>query len=239
MKTVDDIREYLNEQALEETIQQMIADLKATQHGDETNPLYDVLTIFHLEGGVWKHTKLAVDALPNVARDLSANLNDPEYQELYNKHLNTLRSAALFHDIGKIATQTPSTKRPGSYSFPEHPSEEVVDKLFQEYDITPSSAVRDLVVHHHDSPKDISALRDQGWESEALKLLIILKAADNVAVGPRGTASAVQHVRPFVDAMGEEPTVPADRIDREELDVLPRDVEVSDFDKEMQPFARR
>jgi len=186
--------------ALDESIQQLIKAMRATQHGDRTNEFYDITQDFHMEGGVWKHTLLAIDALPTVAKGLANALEDPNYVEVYNKFKNTLRSTALYHDIGKITTQVPSKKRTGSYSFPQHSAKEVVTKAFDTYDISPDSFVVELVSHHHDSPAEVNTLENY-WDKDQIKMLMILKAADNMAVGPRGSYSAVNHVVKFMIAM--------------------------------------
>lgn len=199
MNTITEVLHTLTQAALDESIQELIKDMKATQHGDQTNPLYDLLQDYHIEGGVWKHTKLALDALPEVAKGLADTLNDPSYQEVFDHNKNDLRAAALYHDIGKIGTQVPSKKRPGSYSFPQHAQEDIVRKLFDDYDITPNKAVVELVSHHHDSPTEVAKL---DWSDDKIKMLMIIKAADSMAVGPRSAFSAIKHVLDFVNAMG-------------------------------------
>lgn len=196
MNLIESIHNQIEFEMQNESIQELIKDLHATQHGDRTNPAYQLLQDYHKEGSVWKHTRLAIESLPEISKALSEAFQDPDYERLYEDFIHVLRTAALYHDIGKIATQKPSLSRTGSYSFSGHSKEEVVNKLFAQYDIEPLEAVKLLVVHHHDSPEDFKKL--DSWNSDMKKLLIILKAADNFAVGPTDIASAVEHVRPFV-----------------------------------------
>jgi len=189
--------------ALEESIQQLIKDLRATQHGDRTNPAYDILQDYHMEGGVWKHTKLALDALPKAAKALADYLDDPKYTEIYDEFKHHLRAAAFFHDIGKIATQEPSKRRPGSYSFPGHAEEDLINDLLDEYDIETNQLVAELVAHHHDVPSDLAELVGD-WDEAQLIMLMILKVADNMAVGPRGVGDAIKHVHPFLVALQDQ-----------------------------------
>jgi HD-GYP domain-containing protein (c-di-GMP phosphodiesterase class II) len=195
MNLIESIYNQIEVETQTESIQQLVKDLHSTQHGDRTNPAYQLFKDYHKEGSVWKHTRLAIESLPEISKALSEAFQDPDYERLYGDFIHVLRTAALYHDIGKITTQKPSTSRTGSFSFPEHQKEEIVDKLFAQYDIEPLESVKLLVVHHHDSPEDFKKL---DWNSDMKKLLIILKAADNFAVGPTDIASAVEHVRPFV-----------------------------------------
>ena len=190
----------IENEVLFDSIQDLIKDLRAVQHGDRTNKFYDLTHDHHSEGGVWKHTKLALEALPSVAKALSVEFNDQEYVELYDRYVNELRAAVLYHDIGKLVTQKPSKSRPGSYSFQNHGELSVVQKAFNEYGIEPSELVLNLVSHHHDSPSDFMSL-NQTWSKETLKLLIILKAADSIAVGSKEAHTAIEHVKPFAVAM--------------------------------------
>jgi 23S rRNA maturation-related 3'-5' exoribonuclease YhaM len=178
----------IEEDCVDESIQELVKDMKATQHGDRVNPFYELVKDYHKEGGVWKHTMIALRALPEIASVLG-----PEFEEVYADNINDLRAAILYHDIGKVATQTPSTSRVGSYSFPQHSAEDVVDKVAVEYGIALSPIVRKLVVHHHDSPEQFKQL-----PAEFQKLLAILKVADNMAVGPKDVSAAVAHVKPFL-----------------------------------------
>lgn len=207
---IQDVLFLIDAKALDESVQELIRDMKATQHGDRTNRLYDLLQDYHLEGGVWKHTKLAIDVLPEVAKALSDSTDDPVYQEVYDEYLHHLRAAALYHDIGKVATQEPSQKRPGSYSFPGHTEEDLVSELLAAYDIETNQLVQELVSHHHDTPAEVAAL---DWDDDQIAMLMILKAADNMAVGPRGVHSAITYVMKFIDAKGEEGPGKVDALD--------------------------
>lgn len=173
---------------LDESIQELIKDMKATQHGDRTNPLYELAKDYHKEGGVWKHTLLALQALPEVASALG-----PDFYDIYLSNVNDLRAAVLYHDIGKLVTKTSSKTRPGSYSFPQHSAEDIMDSMAVHYGITMSPIVRRLATHHHDSPDLFKKLPE-----DFQKLLVIVKAADAFAVGPTDVASAIEHVRPFL-----------------------------------------
>ena len=187
---------------LDESIQQMVKDMKATQHGDRTNKFYDLINDYHIEGGVWKHTKLAIEALPEIAKGLDSATKTDTYSKLFDTYKNQLRSAALYHDIGKIATQEPSSSRKGSYTFPEHSKEKIVKELFVKYGVTPDPIVSELIAGHHLSPADVTnALSAGTLDQEKVDLLMILKGADNMAVGPKGSHSAVSHVAKFMDAM--------------------------------------
>lgn len=202
MLKVQNILSMIAEVTLDESVQQMIKDMKSVQHGDRTNKMYDILSDYHMEGGVWKHTLLAIEALPKIADMLSTATEDTIYNDVYAKHINDLRAAALFHDIGKLGTQEPSSKRPGSYSFPKHSKQEIIKTLFDKYDIQPSQLVNDLVAGHHYSPAEVSALLSSGeWSAEKVALLMILKGSDNMAVGPRGVHAATTHVAKFLQAM--------------------------------------
>jgi hypothetical protein len=70
--------------------------------------------------------------------------------------------------------------------------------LLRRYDLTPSSLAIDLITHHHNSPEQFATL---GWPDYKKALLIILKAADNMAVGPRSAEEALVHVKPFMEKM--------------------------------------
>ena len=191
--SVRQIFRRIEEDCVDESIQELIRDMKATQHGDRVNPFYELMKDYHKEGGVWKHTVIALEALPVLSKALTKEFNDQEYTLLYDAYKNELRSAALYHDIGKLVTQTPSKTRPGSYSFPGHQEGKVVAEVAEQYGISLSPMVKGLIAHHHDSPEQASKL-----PVESLKLLIILKAVDNIAVGPRTEAEAIDHIRPFV-----------------------------------------
>lgn len=190
------ILQQLTDAVLDESIQAMIKDMQLTQHGDRTNRMYDLLSDFHMEGGLWKHTKLAIDALPEVAEVLGVT-------DVYEKHKNTLRAAALYHDIGKIATAKPSGTKPGVSTFPQHDTRAVIQQAFQLYDVSPSVEVLDLVANHHASEKDLQQLKQAGWSTEKLQILLILKAANLKATGPRGAVSAVAGLAPFKAAIDE------------------------------------
>lgn len=198
---VEEIAYLIDVDIIAESIQQMIKDMKSTQHGDRTNPVYNLLKDYHIEGGVWKHTKLAIDALPEIAQGLTDALDDPQYLELYNRYKNELRAAALYHDVGKLGTQTPSQSRAGSYSFPGHSDTSIVDALFDKYDITPGALTRELVLHHHDTPAQVAALLEGDWDSDRANLLLILKGVDRLAVGPKGIDQAVAAVVEFANDM--------------------------------------
>jgi len=183
----------IEESCVNESIQELVRDMKATQHGDRVNPFYELVKDHHKEGGVWKHTSIALDSLPEIAHLLSEVLVDPEYEQLYGEFKNELRAAILYHDIGKIVTKVPSSQRTGSFSFPGHADEATVGLVASEYDLSIAPLVKWLIVHHHDSP--VQTAKIQG---DNLKLLILLKAVDAVAVGPKTGAEAVDHVRQFV-----------------------------------------
>lgn len=186
--SIRQIFRLVEEGCVDESIQELIKDMKATQHGDRTNPFYELVKDYHKEGGVWKHTTLALYALPEVAEALG-----PEFEAVYADNINDLRAAVLYHDIGKVATQVSSTSRTGSYSFPRHSAEDVLDQVAVEYGVVLSPIVRKLVAHHHDSPEQFKQL-----PAEFQKLLAILKVADNMAVGPKDVTTAVAHVKPFL-----------------------------------------
>jgi len=200
---LQEITQLIDTFTLDESVQELIRDLKRTQHGDRTNPVYDIISDHHMEGGVWKHTKLALDSLPKAAQALADHLDDPEYMKIYDEFKQHIRAAALFHDIGKISTQQPSKKRPGSYSFPGHTNMDLVNELFDAYDIKTNALVAELVAHHHDVPSDMADLVDD-WDDAQFVMLMILKVADNMAVGPRGANDAIKHVHPFLVALQEK-----------------------------------
>lgn len=196
---VQDIFSLLNECVIGESIQQMIKDMKKTQHGDRTNPLYELLKDYHVEGGVWKHTKLAIEALPDIAKGLSDALDDPEYLALYDQNKNELRAAALYHDIGKLSTQKPSKSRKGSYSFQGHSDQEIIDSIFALYNIKPSVVAKNLVLHHHDTPAEAES--NFANDTTGLKLLMIVKGVDRIAVGPKTLSAAIEGMVSFLDQM--------------------------------------
>ena len=69
-----------------------IEALKTCEHGACT---------FHLEGSVWNHLMLVLEALPKDASD-------------------ELLWGTLLHDVGKPATQKPSKNHPGAFAFHGH-----------------------------------------------------------------------------------------------------------------------
>jgi len=199
MSLVADITQTIDSLVFNESIQALIRDMKATQHGDRTNSFYDLLSDYHQEGGVWKHTLLAIQSLPAIAAELATMFNDQQFQELYDEFKNDLRVATLYHDIGKLSTQEPSKQRLGSFSFPEHGAKDIVKTVINKYGLTMNHRVRNLVTSHHASPAEFQALKAVGWSDADLKLLVMLKAVDSIATGPKGIVSAVAHVTPFVD----------------------------------------
>jgi hypothetical protein len=204
MMLIENINEAITQAALEESIQDLIRDMQKTQHGDRSNRFYDVLGDTHIEGGVWKHTKLGVAALPEAAEQLG-----PDYVAVYNRNLHLLRAAALYHDVGKLVTKKPAKNREGVFIYPGHDARQAIQSVLAKYEITVTNELLELITQHHVSEKDIPALRRSGFTDEQLKMLVILKTADLVATGPRGVASAVGQLARFRDAVGvAEPETP-------------------------------
>ena len=179
-----------------ESIQKLIKDLKKTQHGDRTNPLYDATKDFHTEGGVWKHTIRAIESLQDILNRLKG-----KYPQVSDLDVHKLRTAILYHDIGKIGTQTPYSgdkpERQGSYSSKGHGEKDIVDELFKKYELTVSDDIRDLITGHHFNPNQFKEFYEDKGFTEAL-YLIVIKIADSMSTGNKSYQQAYDHVLPFM-----------------------------------------
>lgn len=188
---------------LDEAIQELIKDMKSTQHGDRTNPLYALMKDWHVEGGVWKHTLIALQSLPELVTKLDQEFEGGEFSRLYKEYLPHIRAAVLYHDVGKLVTQEPSKKRVGSFSFPGHAGGgNFIAQVLDKYGLKTNTLVAQLAGEHHITPADVPALKAEGWDNEQLMLLAIIKAADSMAVGPKDAKTAIDHIIPFLQAAG-------------------------------------